>query len=1114
MKRTKDRLHRVMVIGATPAGIAAVNKLGELGVPVTLVDPDPDLNEKLAREEWRLPSGVALNYAHRSGLLRILRNPSIRLIAPAEVLSVKNTAEGFSARIRSRSVYVDETRCTLCGACAKVCPISMPDGSKPLAYAGRMSLPGRARIEKRNEPPCKQGCPLGVNAQAYLALAKAGRHAEALSVVRRDNVLPGICGRVCSHPCEKDCRRAEIDAPLTIRAIKRFLADWEISHPQDDPCAFEPFRGQKVAVIGSGPAGLAAAADLAGLGYEVTILEREKEAGGLLRYAIGPYRLPREILDREITRIEAMGVKIETGRGLDFKKDLTALAKKYDAVLLAVGSWTDRKLGMPGEDLKGVEGAVFFLSKVHRKEISSLPGKTAIIGDGNSAFDVARTVKRLGGDPTIISWFPADMIPADEDEIRAAAEEGIPIIFKTRVVEFEGRGGKLAGLVCRATRPGKPDANGIAWPVTVPDSKPLDIPFDRAIVAIGQAGPFFGTDEKPGVGVNQAGYIEADAHKTSAGKVYAAGDSVTGPSTVVHAMASGRSAARAIHRDLSGEDVFPRAVRPTDRNFAPIGADLPSLSRAVEPERRANTRVADFGEAVLGLSEAQAVSEAERCLQCGGCCECLLCETACEAAGAVVHDAPDTETKEHAGVVILADPDLAPSLKGDDVIRAYGPPAAKSDVHAMMLRGFAAAGQAMTLLAETSERPRGRGGMVAAADTGLDPEIRVGVFVCRCNDSLGWNGELSEFVENLGQNPDVVHAETISCACSPEGAAGIVRTIKRKGITRAVMASCACCPLDFVCSACTDQRSRLKHGLFKGTGVSRSMVETVNIRGEALSLLAVNPETALGRFRGLLTRAIRRVKRVKALPVPHRSYNFTVAVIGSTEAAVQAADTLALSGHEVFVFSNDESPELAEFANVHRFPESGVVSLSGTVGDFRVLLSTETGQRTVHAGAVILGTEDDSAISYTPHEGIPGRIVESALQKAGEAGIPFLFPGGTSVAGLFLADCMGLKVSERKKGLAAAVCAASVMPRGPRQSKGYTVSVDAERCRGCGACVAVCPYQAVTLERNGNGGYSARVDEALCKGCGNCISLCPPSAMDSPYRSRAYLGRILEEVLS
>ncbi|MEE9421291.1 MAG: 4Fe-4S binding protein, partial [Desulfatiglandaceae bacterium] len=231
MKRPKDRLHRVIVIGATPAGIAATNKLGELSIPVTLIDGDPDLNQKLSQEEWRLPSGLSLNFAHRSGLLRILRNPNIRCLLPAEVTSLKHNPQGFRARVRRLQTFIDPDRCTLCGRCVEICPVSTPDGVRPIEYNGRNSLPGGPVINKRRQPLCQAKCPLGVNAQAYIALASAGKFQEALEVVRRDNILPGICGRVCTHPCEEGCRRSELDEAVAIRDIKRYLADYEISNP-------------------------------------------------------------------------------------------------------------------------------------------------------------------------------------------------------------------------------------------------------------------------------------------------------------------------------------------------------------------------------------------------------------------------------------------------------------------------------------------------------------------------------------------------------------------------------------------------------------------------------------------------------------------------------------------------------------------------------------------------------------------------------------------------------------------------------------------------------------------------------------------------------------------
>ncbi len=284
MNDPRERLQKVCIIGATPAGIAAANKLGEMGIPVTLIDEAADLNEKLS--SWKMDSGVGFNYAQRPGLLRIMRNPRARLILPASVQSIKHTPQGFSIRYTKAPTYVDGDKCTLCGLCWQVCPAIGPDGKRALKYGGRHALPGRAAIDKRRTPLCQANCPLGVNVQGYMALSRAEKYAEALELIRKDNVLPGICGRICTHPCEAACRRSGIDQPLAIRDIKRFIAD----SAQPAALAEKPAktRPEKIAVVGSGPAGLAAAADLARLGYRVTIFEKEKAPGGLLRYGIGP----------------------------------------------------------------------------------------------------------------------------------------------------------------------------------------------------------------------------------------------------------------------------------------------------------------------------------------------------------------------------------------------------------------------------------------------------------------------------------------------------------------------------------------------------------------------------------------------------------------------------------------------------------------------------------------------------------------------------------------------------------------------------------------------------------------------------------------------------------
>jgi len=494
----------------------------------------------------------------------------------------------------------------------------------------------------------------------------------------------------------------------------------------------------------------------------------------------------------------------------------------------------------------------------------------------------------------------------------------------------------------------------------------------------------------------------------------------------------------------------------------------------------------------------------------------LLCAEACGPVKAIRHEERSEEIIVQAGVVIIADPKAVPAVKGEDVIRAYGPKIAKPDANDMITRGFAAASRAMILLGEAPLRLRGRGVSFSLPGPELSPEVRMGIFVCRCNDVFGWSKGMDEFVNCLTMDDEVVHSEVLNSACVPEGSAHILRTIREKGITRMVLASCVCCPLDFVCSACTDQRGRLKDALFHGTGVSRSMVETCNLRGEVLPLLKHDESMALKHFTGLIERSIHRARRLKALPTPARTYNFSTAVIGDSEAAVNSAHALARTGLEVFMFHTPDGslPEMLTHPNIHCFERSLIRGIGGTLGDFQVFVESDELPQAFQVGSIILGEKARKTVLYNSLGDQPGSTVPSSMQKRGIPGIPFLYPGTTPLAGLFLASPPGARVSERKKGMAAAVLAAAIIPRGPRQSKGYTVVVDEGLCRGCGRCFNVCLYHAISFHRNGVGGWHAAVDEALCKGCGNCISVCPSNAADSPYRDQVYLEQLIEEVIA
>ncbi|RJQ76084.1 MAG: FAD-dependent oxidoreductase [Desulfobacteraceae bacterium] len=1120
MKHPKNRLHSVLIIGATPAGVAAANKLGEMGVPITLVDNEADLNRKLAAEKYRLDSGVSLNFAHRPGLIRILRNPHIRCAMPAMVRSIKHSPQGFRARIEMQPTYVDAQRCTLCGQCAAACPLE--HDHRPIALNGRTALPGRAFIDKRRQPLCQANCPLGVNVQGYMALVKSGHYAQALDLIRMDNVLPGVCGRICTHPCEAACRRAEKDAPLAIRDTKRFIADRAGAERGTRPKAEIPPRAERIAVVGAGPAGLAAAVDLARAGYRVTLLEKEKAPGGLLRYGIGAHRLPRDILDAEVALLQVEeGVEIVCGQAVSLPQGLLELRKTCRAVILTTGSWADRRLGVPGEDLKGVQGCISFLSRYYRGEAAAPGGQVAVIGDGNAAFDLARVLNRTGAAVSVVSWFAAHEIPADRDEVEAAKAEGVTILERRQVVGFHGLNGELQALRLQATRPGPADARGICWPEIVPGSPIVEAPFDYAFVAVGQAGAYNILPAEEGLKITVKGLLDVDgAGRTSLEGIYAAGDAAGGATSVVHAMAEGRRVARQVIKDLGGvtaakADLNPTALRPADRDFDPIAADLPPQARVAMPELALAQRRGNFAEVALGFTETQAAAEAGRCLQCGRCAHCLACVPACAGNNAIRHNDRTETHVENAGVLIVADPRMAPRINGDDVIRAYGPPGAKTDVNAMMLRGYSAAAKTMVLLQRNGLRLIGQGMAFVPPDPGLSRDLRIGVFACRCNDSFGWSPALDAFMQDLKEQPDIVHAQVLPSACLGEGIQQIVDSVRDKGLTRLVLASCVCCPLNFVCSACTDQRSRLKRGLFDGTGISRSMVQTCNLRGEVLRLIEKDASQAVRLFKGIITRSIGRARKLLPFPAPARAYNFTTAVIGQTEAARSAALTLAQAGYEVLMFGSAKNPllEAPAHAGIFALDGSSVDAVSGTLGNFQIHARCADGARTFCVGGVILGEKSRNIAIYRQHDELPQVKVQAQMQKKLAEGIPFMYPCTTSISGLFLADPPGIQISKRTKGEAAAVLAAAAMPRGPRQSRGFSVVVNEDLCRGCGRCMNACVYQAVSLKKGPDGAVTAVVDDALCKGCGNCISVCPSNAADSPFRDQIYLEQTLEELL-
>jgi formate dehydrogenase major subunit len=477
--------------------------------------------------------------------------------------------------------------------------------------------------------PCQLTCPAGIDIQGYIALISQGQYLEAVKLIRERLPMPLTIGRVCPHFCESQCRRNLVEEPININHLKRFVADYEMHLGTRCFPAKEPPTGRRVAIIGGGPAGLAAAYYLCLQGHSPAIFEAMPQLGGMLRYGIPEYRLPKKVLDWEIEGILGLGVEVKTGVrwGRDFTLD-SLKREGFEAFFVAIGAWATRKLGVSGEELIGVIPGVDFLADVALGKSVTMGRRVAIIGGGNVAMDAARTGVRLGVEEiTVIYRRSRDEMPASHEEIEGAMAEGIKFHFLAAPVRLFGANGKVQKLEYVRMRLGEPDASGRRRPIPEEGSETV-IPVDMVIAAIGQfsdLSPLENDKAVAGMPVTRWNTIGADPESMSTGMegIFTGGDAYRGPDTVVRALADGRRAAMAIHRYLVEEKVapLPKAfnilkgdLKAIDREpYAPIGQE----ARARMPELEPGERITNFDQIDLGLPDETARREAERCLSCG-----------------------------------------------------------------------------------------------------------------------------------------------------------------------------------------------------------------------------------------------------------------------------------------------------------------------------------------------------------------------------------------------------------------------------------------------------------------------------------------------------------------
>ncbi|RLB22586.1 MAG: 4Fe-4S ferredoxin, partial [Deltaproteobacteria bacterium] len=507
-------------------------------------------------------------------LVEVGRHLNIELITNAELLELRGEEGNFEAIIRQNPRYVDLSKCTSCGECAKVCPIEVENeyderlSTRKAAYKRyAQAIPGAYAISKRGTAPCKATCPAHVSVQGYIALIREGKYREALELFKEAHPFPAICGRVCHHPCEGICTRGDVEEPLAIQYLHRFIADLDLESEEPYVPQPEEERYERIAIIGSGPAGLSAAYFLRRNGYKVTVFEKLPVAGGMMAVGIPAYRLPRDILKLEIGIIEKMGVEIKTG--ITFGKDITLDSLKtdgYSAVFLATGLHLSRKLNVEGEELPGVLKGVDFLRDAALQKPVKLGKRVVVIGGGNVAIDVALSASRLGAEQVrLICLEKRDEMPAWDYEIEEALEEGVEIINSLGPKRFVGEEGKLKAIElkrCTAVF----DETG-AFNPQYDETDLTTIEADTAIVAIGQAADL-SFSEKEGIAVGPKGGLEADpvTLETPVPGVFAGGDVFYGPRSVVEAVACGKEAAESIHRYINGQDL--REGREKDWSYS------------------------------------------------------------------------------------------------------------------------------------------------------------------------------------------------------------------------------------------------------------------------------------------------------------------------------------------------------------------------------------------------------------------------------------------------------------------------------------------------------------------------------------------------------------------
>ena len=656
----------VVVVGGGVGGMESALTLGDMGFHVLLIEKEPSVGGRMILLSKVFPTLDCASCIATPKMAAVVNHPNVRTLVNSHVdRIVPENGHGFKVQLTREPTFVDAAACTGCAQCEEVCPVPLPDefndGLAPRRAAHiafPQAVPKKAVISHRGTSPCSYTCPAGVEPHGYIALVRAGRYDEAFRQHLEDAPLPGVLSRACYASCEEDCSRAGLEGPVPIRGIKRFMVDrYYASHPEPEPTPLPASTGKKVAVVGSGPAGLTAAFFLARVGHAVTIFEAEPKVGGMLRWGIPSYRLPESILDRDVRNITALGVTIRTGTRVTSLAHLRA--EGFDAAFLAAGTVGGRRLGAPGDDLGGIHDSIDFLHGIKDGGAPDFAGKRiVVVGGGNVAIDCARSALRLKAKEVhLVYRRMREEMPAHSWEVQDAEDEGVQLHFSWGIDRVQGADGRVTGL--ELTGSASEGGAGRGHKLVRDESRKLTLPVDAVVAAIGLVPATSPFASEVTCRSNGTVMVSPESLQTSLPFVFAGGDDVLGPSSIAEAMGHGRRAAHFIDRYLNGralegvtyDDRLPKVDR--DQVLRENSGKV-SVRPPLPPCRRPlSERMASFEEYELTMSEAQARACSDRCLDCGYCSECRECVAACPADAIHLEMRAEHETVS-AGAVALA----------------------------------------------------------------------------------------------------------------------------------------------------------------------------------------------------------------------------------------------------------------------------------------------------------------------------------------------------------------------------------------------------------------------------------------------------------------------------